>query len=143
MLYEFCASHGVPHRKCGKLIVATNEAELDKIQAIEKQGHINGVEGLELLGANAARAHGAGACPASARCIRRKPASSTATRYMLALRGDLEDAGGAIAFNTPVTAPSAKAGNGRSRSAAVAAANSPSTRWSIARGLARKAWRAP
>ena len=47
MLYEFCASHGVPHRKCGKLIVATNQAELDKIEAIEAQGRINGVEGLE------------------------------------------------------------------------------------------------
>ena len=56
MLYEFCASHGVPHRKCGKLIVATDDAELDKIQAIEKQGDINGVEGLELIGGNAARA---------------------------------------------------------------------------------------
>src|SRR3979411_381005 len=45
MLYEFCASHGVPHRKCGKLVVATNDAELEKIKAIEAQGHINGVEG--------------------------------------------------------------------------------------------------
>jgi L-2-hydroxyglutarate oxidase LhgO len=27
MLYEFCATHGVPHRKCGKLIVATGAAE--------------------------------------------------------------------------------------------------------------------
>ena len=27
MLYAFCASHGVPHRKCGKLVVATNESE--------------------------------------------------------------------------------------------------------------------
>src|ERR1035441_8045009 len=40
MLYEFCASHGVPHRKCGKLVVATNAAELDKIQAIAVQGGI-------------------------------------------------------------------------------------------------------
>ncbi len=55
-LYEFCASHGVPHKKCGKLTVATNQAELDKIQAIDVQGGINGVEGLELIGGNAARA---------------------------------------------------------------------------------------
>src|SRR6478736_5842102 len=27
MLYEFCASHGVPHRKCGKFVVATNDSE--------------------------------------------------------------------------------------------------------------------
>ena len=32
MLYDFCASHGVPHRKCGKLVVATNEAELAKVE---------------------------------------------------------------------------------------------------------------
>jgi len=31
MLYEFCASHGVNHHKCGKLVVATNEAELDSL----------------------------------------------------------------------------------------------------------------
>ena len=34
MLYEFCASHGVPHRKCGKLVVACNDAELERVQAI-------------------------------------------------------------------------------------------------------------
>ena len=32
MLYEFCAAHGVAHRKCGKLIVATNDAELAKVE---------------------------------------------------------------------------------------------------------------
>ena len=34
MLYEFCASHGVPHRKCGKLVVATNETETDRLAAL-------------------------------------------------------------------------------------------------------------
>ena len=37
MLYDFCASHGVAHRKCGKLVVATNEAELAKVETIAAQ----------------------------------------------------------------------------------------------------------
>ena len=56
MLYEFCASHGVPHKKIGKLIVATDEKQTAKIEGIAKQGEINGVEGLEFLGGNATRA---------------------------------------------------------------------------------------
>jgi L-2-hydroxyglutarate oxidase LhgO len=99
MLYEFCASHSVPHHKCGKLIVATNQAELDKIQAIEAQGRINGVESLETIGGSAARA-----LEPELSCIGALLSPETgiidAHAYMLALRGDLEDAGGAIAFNT-------------------------------------------
>src|SRR5262245_23806940 len=38
MLYAFCASHGVPHRKCGKLIVATDAAEQAKVESIHAQG---------------------------------------------------------------------------------------------------------
>ena len=56
MLYEFCASHGVPHRKCGKLIVATEDAEVAKMEAILTQGRANGVEGFELIDGAAARA---------------------------------------------------------------------------------------
>src|SRR5882672_4786886 len=101
MLYDFCASHGVPHRKCGKLVVATNAAELDKLGAIEKQGQINGVEGLELIGGNAARA-----MEPELSCIGALHSPETGIidthRYMLALRGDLDDAGGAIALRTPV-----------------------------------------
>jgi L-2-hydroxyglutarate oxidase LhgO len=101
MLYEYCASHGVPHRKCGKLIVAANAAELDKIQTIEAQGRINGVEGLELIGGDSARAlESELVCAGALHSPETGIIDSHA--YMLALRGDLEDAGGAIAVNTPV-----------------------------------------
>jgi L-2-hydroxyglutarate oxidase LhgO len=109
MLYEFCATHGVPHRKCGKLIVAANAAELEKIQAIETQGRINGVEGLELIGGNAARD-----LEPELTCVGALLSPETGIidghAYMLALRGDLEDAGGAIAVNTPVTGAARKNG---------------------------------
>ena len=109
MLYEFCATHGVPHRKCGKLVVATNQAELEKIQAIEKQGQINGVESLEMLGANATRA-----MEPELSCIGALHSPETgiidAHSYMLALRGDLEDLGGAVAFNTKVVGAARKDG---------------------------------
>src|SRR5262247_4000089 len=49
MLYDFCASHGVPHRKCGKLVVATNDAEAVRLETIIKQARINGVEGVEMI----------------------------------------------------------------------------------------------
>src|SRR5690606_28764212 len=49
-LYAYCERHGVPHRKCGKLIVATRSVEEAGIEAILAQGRANGVEGLSLLG---------------------------------------------------------------------------------------------
>jgi L-2-hydroxyglutarate oxidase LhgO len=109
MLYQFCATHGVPHRKCGKLIVAANAAELDKIQEISVQGGINGVEGLELIGGNSARA-----LEPELVCLGALHSPETGIvdshRYMLALRGDLEDAGGAVALNTPVLGATRKGG---------------------------------
>ncbi len=109
MLYEFCASHGVPHRKCGKLIVAVNDAEMEKINAIAAQGRINDVEGLELLGGNAARA-----MEPELSCIGALLSPETGIvdshAYMLALRGDIEDAGGAVAVNTPVMGARRKGG---------------------------------
>ena len=102
MLYEFCASHGVPHRKCGKLIVATNDAELAKIETIRRQGAINEVEGLVLIDGAAARAL-EGELNCTGALLSPETGIIDAHAYMLALRGDLEDQGGAIAFNTPVT----------------------------------------
>ena len=101
MLYEFCASHGVAHNKCGKLIVATNAEELAKVESLRTQGETNGVEGLELIGGNAARAY-----ETELFCIGAlsSPESGIVDShgYMLALWGELGDRGGAIAFETPV-----------------------------------------
>jgi L-2-hydroxyglutarate oxidase LhgO len=101
LLYAFCASHGLPHRKCEKLIVATDSAELTKVELIHAQGLRNEVEDLRMIGGEEARALE----PALA-CIGALLSPETgiidAHGYMLALRGDLEDRGGRIAFNTPV-----------------------------------------
>jgi L-2-hydroxyglutarate oxidase LhgO len=101
MLYDFCASHNVAHNKCGKLIVATDAAEQAKVETLLAQGHKNGVEGLELIGGNAARA-----LESNLSCIGAlsSPESGIIDShgYMLALWGELEDRGGRIAFETPV-----------------------------------------
>ena len=103
MLYEYCASHGVPHRKLGKLVVAADQVETTKIEQIAKQGEINGVEGLEIIDGRAARALEPELVCAAALRSAETGIIDTHT-YMLALRGDLEDAGGMIAFDTPVQA---------------------------------------
>jgi L-2-hydroxyglutarate oxidase LhgO len=101
MLYAYCASHGIHHKKCGKLLVATNDQEIVKVEQIRAQGNANGVEGLEMIGGNAART-----LEPEVWCIAAlvSPESGIVDGhgFMLALRGDLEDRGGMIAFETPI-----------------------------------------
>ena len=101
MLYDFCASHGVPHRKCGKLIVATEDAEVAKMAAILKQGVTNGVEGFVMIDAGAARA-----LEPALQCVAALHSPQTGIvdshSFMRALQGVLEDRGGVIAFNTRI-----------------------------------------
>lgn len=49
LLYELCAREGIPHRKTGKIVVATDETESDKLHEIFTQGKRNGVAGLGLI----------------------------------------------------------------------------------------------
>ncbi|HET9435484.1 MAG TPA: L-2-hydroxyglutarate oxidase [Candidatus Limnocylindrales bacterium] len=49
-LYDYCERHGIPTERCGKLIVAVDEAELPGLEALYRRGLENGVAGLELVG---------------------------------------------------------------------------------------------
>lgn len=100
-LYEFCTAHGVPHRRCGKLIVATSEQESGRLLEIKARAEANGVTDLEVLTAGEAHARE----PALA-CVGALLSPSTGIidshGYMLALRGDAENAGAAFAFHAPL-----------------------------------------
>ena len=79
-LYAYCAEHGVPHARLGKLIVATEEAEIPGVEKIEAAARANGVDNLEWLSAVGGARGSNPNCTASRRCCRPRPASSTATR---------------------------------------------------------------
>ena len=49
LLSEFCASHGIPVQRVGKVIVATKAAELPRLEALFARGTANGVPGLQLI----------------------------------------------------------------------------------------------
>ena len=49
LTYGFLKEHAIPHRKCGKVIVALEEKELGGLEKLRKQGEINGVENLRLI----------------------------------------------------------------------------------------------
>src|SRR4026209_244811 len=55
-LYEFCATYGVPHRRCGKLIVAYDRSEIPALAELQAKGMANGVEGPEIIDAGAVAA---------------------------------------------------------------------------------------
>ena len=50
-LYELCERRGVPHERCGKVIVARDRSELPRLDELERRGRANGVPGLRRLGA--------------------------------------------------------------------------------------------
>jgi len=101
LLYEFCASHGVPHRRCGKLIVATSPDQVDMLERLQAIGRANGVAELAMITAEAARR-----AEPQLHCVAALDSSSTGIvdshGLMLALQGDFEAAGGMLAFESPV-----------------------------------------
>src|SRR3569833_1500212 len=55
-LYAYCEQRAIPHRRCGKLIVATSDAQLGKLAAILAQAHVNGCHEVVSLNAQQAQA---------------------------------------------------------------------------------------
>jgi L-2-hydroxyglutarate oxidase LhgO len=53
LTYDFLKEHALPHRKCGKLIVALEEKELSGLEKLWKQGEMNGVENLRMIDVDA------------------------------------------------------------------------------------------
>jgi L-2-hydroxyglutarate oxidase LhgO len=55
LLYEFCARHDVPHRRCGKLVVGHSETETSPLEALYERSLANGVEEMQLVDADFVR----------------------------------------------------------------------------------------
>ena len=100
LLYAFCAAHGVPHKRCGKLIAAADTGELAGLEALARKGAANGVDDLELLtGARATALEPALACVGALLAPSTGIIDSHA--FMLALQGEAEAAGAMFAFRAP------------------------------------------
>ncbi|MET0545102.1 MAG: NAD(P)/FAD-dependent oxidoreductase [Caulobacterales bacterium] len=103
MLYEYCAAHGVEHRRCGKLIVAADQKQLDDLKGIAAAAARNGVDDLRALSAGDAIA-----LEPELRCAGALHSPSTGIidthGYMLSLLGDAEAHGAAIAYGANVSA---------------------------------------
>jgi L-2-hydroxyglutarate oxidase LhgO len=109
LLYAYCAEHGIPHRNCGKLIVATTPKETEKLQSIRAHAEANGVDDMRLLDGDAARALEP-ALNCDAALLSPSTGIIDSHAYMLALLGDAEEAGAAYAFHTPLARARAAAG---------------------------------
>lgn len=108
-LYAYCAARGVPHRRYGKLLVASSEDEIAGVEALAERGRANGAEELTMIsGAEARRMEPALAAVAALWSPQTGIIDSHA--YMLALQGDAENAGAVFAFNTPFEAAEPTAG---------------------------------
>ena len=100
LLYAFCASHGVPHQACGKLVVATDETQHAALVDLQRRAKTNGVQVQSWSQAQVL------AREPALRCTQALWSPSTGIvdshAYMLALEGDLERAGGVLALHSRV-----------------------------------------
>jgi L-2-hydroxyglutarate oxidase LhgO len=101
MLYAYCAERGVAHQRQGKLIVATRPEQVQALDSIMAKAAANGVHDLQKLSAAEAQAlEPALACEAA--LLSPSTGVVDSHGFMLALQGDMENAGGLLALVSPV-----------------------------------------
>jgi len=100
-LYAYCAERGVPHRRCGKLIVATDAMQREALAEIRQKARANGVTDLASLSPVQARE-----MEPEVQCVAALHSPSTGIidshALMLALLGDAERAGAMLALKSPL-----------------------------------------
>jgi L-2-hydroxyglutarate oxidase LhgO len=100
-LYAYCAERGVPHRRCGKLIVAADAAQVPALEGILAKAHANGVTDVVRIGT--AEVHG---MEPEIACVAALHSPSTGIidshALMLAYLGDAENAGAMLALKSPL-----------------------------------------
>ncbi|MFG6466979.1 NAD(P)/FAD-dependent oxidoreductase [Roseateles sp. BYS87W] len=102
LLYAYCEARHIPHRRCGKLVVATRTQDLPRLEALAAAGAANGVDDLALLPAEAAMAREPALRVTGALW---SPSSGIVDSHalMLSLLADAEAAGAVLALNSAVT----------------------------------------
>lgn len=102
-LYAYCASHGVPHSRLGKLIVATADDQIPALEALAVKAVENGVHDVMRLSPGEARK-----LEPEVHCVAALFSPSTgivdAPALILSYLGDAESHGAALALNSPVLA---------------------------------------
>ncbi|WP_313077326.1 NAD(P)/FAD-dependent oxidoreductase [Melaminivora sp.] len=106
LLYDYLGRHGLPHRRCGKLIVATHARQTETLAQLQAQARANGVDDLVWLTREEARALEP---QLSCHAALLSPSTGILDSHalMLALQGDLERAGGLVALKSPVAGATA------------------------------------
>jgi len=109
LLYDYCATHGIAHRRTGKLIVATEPGQSDGLRAIEANAQRCGVDDLEFLTRSEAES-----LEPALKCAGALLSPSTGIvdshALMLSLRGDAEASGASFAFLTSVAGAAIESG---------------------------------
>ncbi len=102
LLYRFCEERGITFNNCGKLIVATNDAQVATLNGIVEKARNNGVDDLQFLTREQALAR-----EPNLHCVAALNSPSTGVidshGFMLGLQGDFEAAGGMLAFASPLS----------------------------------------
>lgn len=111
LLYPFMQSHGVEHKKCGKLIVATSEDDIVKLDGIMQKATENGVEGLmRLSSCDAMKLEPSLKCKGA--ILSPETGIMDSHGLMLSYLGEFEDNGGVLALNSQVIAVDVLKGGG-------------------------------